>query len=361
MANSGLVRTAVRRVLESPIVTGLTAPHGVDRYLGMVNPLWSVREIRAVVVRVAHHTPDTVTLTLRPNANWTGARAGQHVRLTVAVGGVLRTRFFSVASAEGSADVEITAKVNRAVSRHLKEHARPGMVVTLSPAEGEFVLPDVLPARLLLISGGSGITPVMSILRTLTARAHDSRITFLHYAFTPRDVVYADELAAIAAADSRVTLRIAYTEAPGAGALDGLFRREHLAGADHAAALTYVCGPAPLMDAVADLWAADGLADRLLAERFVPVTVPSADAVGEVRFRRSGVRAANDGRSLLEQAEAAGLSPEYGCRMGVCHTCTTVKAGGAVRNTLTGAVSAEPGERVQLCVTTACGDVELDI
>jgi ferredoxin-NADP reductase len=356
----------VRRVLNSRAVTALTVPHGVDRYLGLVSPLWSVREVRAVVTEVTHLTADSVTVTLRPNGNWAGAKPGQYVRFAVEIDGKRRTRCFSVAGATDG-KIEITAKVNPAgtVSRYLKEHARPGLTVVLSQAEGTFVLPADLPEHILLISGGSGITPVMSIARALTARRHPGRITFLHYAFTPQDAIYRDELAAMADANPTLTLAHAYTDLPGAGRLDGLFDRGHLTevAPDYADALSYVCGPGPLMDAVSALWAADGIGDRLLMERFtVPErAVDAENPVGEVRFVRSGISAPNDGRTLLEQAESAGMRPEFGCRMGICHTCTSVKPSGAVRNVLNGVITDEPDAQIQLCVTTPCGDVELDI
>ncbi|WP_344430455.1 ferredoxin reductase [Amycolatopsis minnesotensis] len=357
----------VRRVLDSRVVSALTVPHGVDRYLGLVNPMWSVREVRAVVAGVAHHTADSVTLTLRPNANWRGARAGQHVRLAVEIDGVRRTRCFSVASSADRADgtIEITAKVNPAgtVSRYLKEAARPGLMVALSQAEGEFVLPEVLPEHVLLISGGSGITPVMSLVRTLTDRCYPGRITFLHYTRAAGDVVYRAELAA--AASSRLDVVFSCTAEPGAGRLDGRFRREHLleVAPGYADAMTYVCGPGPLLDAVRAMWVEEGIEDRLLAERFTAAAIGAdvRDAGGELRFTRSGITTPNDGRTVLEQAEGAGLSPQFGCRMGVCHSCSSVKTSGSVRNVLDGALTTETGAWIQLCVTAPCGDVEVDI
>nr|WP_232327905.1 FAD-binding oxidoreductase [Kibdelosporangium sp. MJ126-NF4] len=359
----------VRRVLDSRVVTALTAPHGVDRYLGLLNPLWSVSEVRAVVVGVVRHTPDSVTLTLRPNGNFTDAKAGQYVRLAVEIDGVRRTRCFSLASSAHRADglIELTAKVNPngTVTRYLQRAARPGLVVALSQAEGEFVLPPELPEHILLISGGSGVTPVMSILRTLLDERYPGRITFLHYATGPENVIYRDELAALAASNPRLRLLHTYPRLPGVGPLEGRFGPEHLGvcAPDYAEALCYVCGPASLMDAVGTLWGARGIGNRLRVERFTsPASVTGAGtAVGEIRFTRSGISVRNDGRTLLEQAESAGLRPDHGCRMGICHTCTSVKSDGSVRNVVSGVVSAEPCERVQLCISAACGDVELDI
>jgi len=360
---------AVRRLLASPLVGGLAAPHGVDRYLELVNPSWSLDQVRARVTAVRHETVDSVTLTMKPNGNWRGFRAGQYVRFGVEIDGVRRTRCFSPASSVRRTDglVEITAKVNPAgeVSRFLKRAARPGLMLTMSQAEGEFALPIVRPERLLLISGGSGITPVMSMLRTLCDEGYAGELTFLHYNVTDRDVTYATELAQIAADHPNVRLVRAYTRQSDGGELHGRFCREHLldAAPDYAESETYVCGPTGLMDAVSELWAAEGLAGRLHTEQFAPpaLVVSPGNVDGEVQFARSGTTSTNDGRTLLEQAEAAGLTPAYGCRMGICFTCTTRKTAGPVRNVRTGEVSDEADEDVQLCISVPCGDVALDL
>src|SRR5215813_13049564 len=133
------------RVLRSPLVDLLTGPHGVDRYTELVAPTWTTGDARAKIVAVRRQTPRSVTLTLEPNRAFTGFRAGQHIELTV-----------------GRHDGGL-------VSTYLCEHARPGMVVGLDSVGGEFVLPTARPRRILFVSGGSGITPVMSMLRTLRA------------------------------------------------------------------------------------------------------------------------------------------------------------------------------------------------
>jgi ferredoxin len=91
------------------------------------------------------------------------------------------------------------------------------------------------------------------------------------------------------------------------------------------------------------------------------VTVPGCRAEGRLRFLRSNRSVAVGTGTLLEQAESAGLAPQFGCRMGICHTCTCRKAAGAVRNVLTGQVSEAPDEDIQLCVSVPAGDVALEI
>ena len=78
-------------------------------------------------------------------------------------------------------------------------------------------------------------------------------------------------------------------------------------------------------------------------------------------FARAGERVPNNGRSLLEQAEQAGLSPAFGCRMGICHTCTCRKTAGAVQNLVSGEISSAEDEDIQICVSVPAGDVELDL
>jgi ferredoxin-NADP reductase len=239
------------------------------------------------------------------------------------------------------------------------------MVLALEQAGGDFQLPDERPERVLLISGGSGITPVMSMLRTLCAEDHRGAVTFLHFAPDPEHAIYRDELELIAAGRPNVRLVRSYTRAPGIGEADGYFGPEELERVepDYAWAETFACGPPALLDAVRAMWAADGLESRLHVESFVPPTLaPPSDAVeGTVHFTGCGLRIDNNGASLLEQAENAGLTPETGCRMGICHTCSCRKTAGSVRNLATGEVSSDEDEEIQICVSAPIGDVVVEL
>jgi stearoyl-CoA 9-desaturase NADPH oxidoreductase len=356
-----------RRVLGSPLLEALAAPHGVDRYLELIRPAWSLHAARAEVVAARRHTADSVTLNLRPNENWEGFSTGQFIRLTVEIDGVRHTRCYSPACSEHTGDrIEITVKAHPEglVSGFLNRNARPGMVVGLSAADGDFVLPEKRPAHLLLISGGSGITPVMSMLRTLCDEVHSGAVTFVHYAQTHDRVPYRRELSQIAARHPNVQTAFAYTREAG-GDLAGHLSRDHLRAVVPAAARApaYVCGPPGLIESARRIWAEDGIEQLLHIESFLPpsLALPSDSAEGSVSFARTRELVPNNGRSLLEQAEQAGLSPQFGCRMGICHTCTCRKTAGRVRNLVTGDVSSADEEDVQICVSVPVGDVELDL
>lgn len=340
----------VRRPVRSRLASLLLGPHGPDRYTELVDPLWT-SETRATVVDVRRSTPRSVTLWLRPNRPVTW-NAGQYLSVTVEVDGRRRTRCYSPASAEGSDLIELTVTRHDGgvVSEYLCGAARPGLVVGLSGAAGDFVLPAARPPRILFVAGGSGITPVLGMLRTLADEGFGGQAALLYYARTPEDLCYRDEIAALG-----IPVLHGFTRG-GEGDLRGRFEPAHPAAVIDEPVAVFVCGPPALVAAVRN-WRPDAV-----TESFAP-RVPTATAAtgGRIRFRDSGIDVADDGRSLLEQAEAAGLAPQSGCRMGICHTCTRRKVRGTVRNLTTAAVSTADEEDVQICVSAAAGDVEIDL
>ena len=352
-------------LLRSRAVAALTSPHGVDRYLEQVNPMWAAHEVRARIVDVHREVdvaghPPVATITLQPTSTWRGHRAGQHVQLGVEVDGSRRTtRVFSVSSADSNAGdrftITLRANPDGVVSRYLVERAQPGTMVHLGQAEGDFVLPDRMPEHVVMISGGSGITPVMSMLRSLQRRTHRGRVTFVHYAQSPDHQIYADELATIRRSGHGVDVHLLHPEL-GDPALSPAWLERLVPG--YRDVPTWACGPAPLIEAVQAAYAGS---EALRVEYFKPPRTATGDAGGSVEFSRSGTAAANSGASLLEQAEALGLTPEFGCRMGICFSCTSRKSEGTVRNVLTGEESSLPDEDIRICVSAPVGDCTVDL
>lgn len=302
-------------------------------------------ERRARVLEVIDETPDVKTFVLQPDARWRGHRAGQFVAIEVELAGRRVRRCYSIASAPTSARrFAITVKrvPGGRVSGWLHDHLRPGMSVRVAPAMGAFVVPEALAVArpLLLVSGGSGITPVMSILRDLAVRLAVRDVRFVHYARTRADVAFLAELRTLEARHPGLTVDVILDD------VDGGFDEVRLAALvpDHAARATYLCGPTGLMARVERMWADAGASARLTVERFV--AAPLAIATGGPG-------------TMLEQLERAGERPASGCRLGVCHSCTRVKRRGTVENLLTGAISSACDEKIQLCVSVAHGDVEL--
>ncbi|MFZ2512067.1 MAG: FAD-binding oxidoreductase [Gordonia sp. (in: high G+C Gram-positive bacteria)] len=347
------------------LVEATATPYPVDRYLEFVNPMLTWRETRAKVVGRELQTNRTVTLTLAPTRQWKGHTAGQYVEVSTVVDGVRHRRFFSPANAAQShtaIELTVTAHDDGFISQHLREHVAVGDVLGLGEATGQFVLPAERPERTILVSGGSGITPVISMLRTLATEGHRQPVTLVHYARTAEDVPYAAELAALADAHDNIDVHLHYTRTTDrshfiAAHLDGLV--------DADGAQVFLCGPPTLMSAVSADLADRGLSARLHSEAFTidtaPVIDPNQPITGTLTYSTTETTSENDGRTILEQAEAAGLQPEYGCRMGICFSCTAVRKSGCTRNILTGELDSETDQQIQICVNAPVGDVDIEL
>ena len=364
----------IRRVLASKPVATLTSPHSIDHYLEHIHPLWTAEAVRARVVGVDRETGAASTVWLKPNGAWQGFVPGQHVEFGVEVDGVRRVRVFSVSSSplrtDGIFSVSVKAHPDGFVSQFLHGgRLAERTIIHLSQAQGDFVLPTQVPDHIALVSGGSGITPVMSMLRSLTdprrATPHTGRITFLHYARSRSDEMFSDELDQLAEHPQVDLVRVHTREPVPGAALQGRFLLDHLTrlGVDPRTTPTWVCGPAGLIATVRDTYAELGASDQLTMEYFKVPTIDlnAEDATGTTTFEASGTFLANSGATILEQAEEAGLTPEYGCRMGVCNTCAVKKLHGAVRHVITGEVSANTDETIKVCVSVPVGDVAMDL
>ena len=361
----GITATIGGNLLRSRAVAALTSPHGVDRYLEQINPMWAAHEVRARVVDVHREVdvpghPPVATITLQPTSTWRGHRAGQHVQLGVEIDGSRRTtRVFTVSSPDSRQGdrftITLRANPDGRVSRFLVERARPGTLVHLSQAQGDFVLPDRVPEHVLFVSGGSGITPVMSMLRSLQRRTHRGHVIFLHYAQSPEHQIFAEELDEIRRSGHGIDVHLLHPEL-GDPALSPAFLERLVPG--YRDVPTWACGPEPLIEAVQAAYAGS---DALRVEYFKPPRVSTVSTEGEVSFARSGMFTANSGAVLLEQAEAAGLTPEFGCRMGICFSCVSRKTEGTVRNILTGETSSLPDEDIRICVSAPVGGCQVDL
>ncbi|MGI5376908.1 ferredoxin reductase [Streptomyces sp. CA-251387] len=369
---SGRIVGPVGRALLA-VAGRLTSPLTPDDYLGLIDPLLSARHPAGRVTAVRPEGPRAVTLVLRPGRGWRGHRAGQYLPVGVELDGVRHWRTYSLTSPQDdggpATDRELTLTVREdpggTVSPYLVHRTPPGTVLRLGPAQGEFVLPEALPARMLMVTAGSGITPVMGMLRTLARRSTTpmapADVLLLHSAPDPDDCLFRAELTDLADRLPWLRLRLHYTRTA------GRLTPRHLAQLcpDWRDRQTWACGPAGLLDALQAHWDAAGAAQCLHIERFRPrpFVPPGADASGgRVRFRRSGVEAESaPSVPLLNTGEAAGVVMPYGCRRGICFGCLTPLADGRVRDLRTGEVHGEPGELIQTCVNAATGPLVLDV
>jgi stearoyl-CoA 9-desaturase NADPH oxidoreductase len=339
-----------------------TTPLLPDDYLTLINPLWSTRRMRGQVERVIPETEDAATLVIRPGWHWPAHRAGQWVMASARIEGVWNSRAYSITSPAGAAGrfrITVKAVADGHVSQHLVHRTTPGDVLRLALPRGEFVLPDRVPARILFLTGGSGITPAMGMLRTLAGGSSRPDLVHVHSARRPSDVIFGAELRALSRRMPGYRLYEQHTETNGRftlGRLDELCP-------DWRQRPTWACGPAGQLADIEAQWEQAGAHDRLHVERFRPAffAAPDADG-GSVTFTRTGREAAAPaGTPLLVVGEHAGVAMPSGCRMGICFSCVAPLRSGQVRDLRTGQVHGEEGELVQTCVSGAAGTCAVDL
>lgn len=330
-------------------------------YLDLISPLASPGGLRGRIAAIVPETRDAATIAIEPGRSWRRHTPGQYIRIGVDVDGVRNWRAYSITSPVDRPDGEITITVKAipdgVVSNHLVHRAEVGTIVQLDQACGEFTLAATPPEKVLFVTAGSGITPVMGMLRGRGDQLRD--VVVVHSAPTAADVIFAAELRRLAA-ERTITLFERHTDA------DGMLDAAALASLvpDLAERQTWACGPGGLLDALEQHFAHAGIADRLHTERFRASIVVPGDG-GEVTFSGSGATVEADGATpLLDVGEAAGVLMPSGCRMGICFRCVAPLRQGAVRDLRSGDLTtATPDDdvRIQTCVSAAAGACQIDL
>jgi ferredoxin-NADP reductase len=230
----------------------------------------------AVVAEVRDETDTARTLSLEV-ADWPGHDAGQHVdvRLT-APDGYTAVRPYSIASGPGQRLVQLTVEVDPdgEVSPYLARDVTVGEQLEIrGPLGGWFVWRPAQAEPVQLIAGGSGLVPLMSMLRSRAASGSSAPFRMLYSVRRPEAMLYADELIAVGKLDD-VDVSVAYTRgAPTGwphpvGRLDGV-RLDVETWPPAVRPTTYICGPTAFVETVADLLLAAGHdASRIRTERF---------------------------------------------------------------------------------------------
>jgi stearoyl-CoA 9-desaturase NADPH oxidoreductase len=344
-------------------ISAFTSPLLPDDYLEMINPLWSTRELRGRVEEIVREDGEAVTVLIRPGHSWPGHQPGQYIRIGFDIDGKRHWRAYSLTSDPGRPDgfISITPKryPEGVVSPYVVSELNPGEIVSLSDVEGQFVLPDPRPETILFVSAGSGITPIMAMLRCLEREEKLDDVVHVHSAHTREDVTFGMQLRRMCERHKGLRLHEQHTRENGRigpGDIDEICPdwREREA---------FVCGPAEMLDAFEERFEAEGLEERLHIERFQPVIGGDGAGEGEggtVKFLESDAEGESDGsQPILVAGEDAGLELPFGCRMGICHTCVGRLCSGKLRDLRSGEVQSPEGEMVRTCINAPEGAVEI--
>ncbi len=349
----------VHRFWRHPLWAPFNQPEHWNRLASRVNPVWSLTEPRARVVRVVEEAAGVRSVWLKPNACFGAFEPGQHVLLELEIDGARHARCFSVSSAprsDGSLRLTVKRKDNGPVSTAV--HAlRPGTIVRLGKPAGVFA-PRSATGKLLLLGAGSGITPTMSILHALANAGSTRDVTLLQCERSVSDALFATELAGLSRRLPNLRMHLHATAQRGRLDAAGIARLVP----DWADREVLLCGPDGFMHVVETMYADAGLGALIQSESFGRRAAPiDPDAPGHaVAFGKTEQTfTVLAGQNLLEGAEAAGLAPRFGCRRGICRTCQCRKRSGTVVNLLTGQVSGPGEELIQLCISTPRSAIEL--
>jgi len=348
-----------RRFLRNPLWAPLNQPEQWNRLASAFNPVWSFTEPRARVVRVVDEAPGVKSLWLKANGRFDGFRPGQHVLLELEVNGARHARCFSLSHApraDGLLRVTIKRKTDGPVSSAAHK-LDVGQVLRLSQAQGAFA-PRSSDGKVLMISAGSGITPMMSLLHGFAATGSSRDVVLLHVCRTDADMIFGDELRQLESRWPQLRLHLHGTQA------DGHLNEQGLTTyvPDWAERETLLCGPDGFMRTIEDMYAVAGRSELLQSESFGrrAAAIDPYATEHAVSFGASAQSfTAKSGQSLLDAAEAAGLQPRFGCRRGICRTCQCRKQSGTVLNLLTGQTSGPGEELIQLCISTPQSAIEL--
>ncbi len=353
------------------VAEALTSPLVPADYLDLFAPLRSGTDLRGRIEDVQPETADAATLVIRPGADWAGHVPGQYVRIGIDVDGVREWRAYSLTHgprADGRISITVKAVPDGKVSTHLVRRARPGTLVHLEQAAGEFVLPPA-GGKFLFVTAGSGITPVIGMLRNLfpatdggvlrppRSARHD--IVVVHVAPSRPDSIFSRDLEALHAAGA-IRLVARYDDVHGLLDVDDLATLVP----DLTERPTFACGPAGLLDALERHHADAGL--ELFTEQFRVALVEAGEG-GTVHFTQGGAVVEADGATpILVAAEDAGVLMPSGCRMGICYGCVLPMREGTVRDLRTGELTtADPmssdagGVPIQTCISAAAGPCHL--
>ncbi|MEV6278345.1 ferredoxin reductase [Nocardia sp. NPDC051832] len=348
-------------------VARVTTPLLPDDYLHLANPLWSARELRGRIVEVRKETADSATLVIKPGWGFDFKyQPGQYIGIGILVEGRWHWRSYSLTCPPNWSEpghggkrvisIAVKAMPEGFLSSHLVNGVKPGAIIRLQAPQGGFVMPFPPPDKVLFLTAGSGITPVMSMLRGMDRRERVTDVVHLHSARTAADVMFGTELRALHDRHPSFSTHLHLTGENGKFKLTDLDERFP----DWRDRETWACGPAAMLDEIEQHWREAGLSDKLHVERF-EVERSAIGEGGSVTFAKSDRTIEVDGAtSLLEAGESAGVQMPFGCRMGICQTCVLTLSSGHARDLRNGDEKRE-GDKVQTCISAAAGDCTLEI
>ena len=334
--------------------------HDANFWLQKINPLWSMNQPLAKVVKKQIVAKDMVSLILQCNRHVQRGVAGQHHPVTVEIAGRHYERTYSLMQVDADHLCLTVKKVDQGlVSSWLVDQSQTGDILRLGQPYGE-MQQQVQTPRLLLLAAGSGITPMLSLIEAFCQSRQLKAIfvQLMYWVKTHEDAAYAEYLKEVAENFPNFTYQIFYTQQQ-----DQRLNQSHVNQLKSLNETTvYACGPSGFAATAETLFkhVASIQTEAFSLSQF-DTDATDTGFINVTLTQSNKTLAIPKGQSILSSLEHQGIKPKHGCRMGICNKCACTKAQGATKNLLNGSANHEPSQLLKICVNSAQSDLVIDL
>ncbi|ENU87549.1 ferredoxin reductase [Acinetobacter sp. CIP 102129] len=349
-----------RASLFNSMAQSVMSSHDANFWLQKINPLWSMNQPLAKVVKKQIVAKDMVSLILQCNRHVQRGVAGQHHPVTVEIAGRHYERTYSLMQVDADHLCLTVKKIDQGlVSSWLVDQSQTGNILRLGQPYGE-MQQQVQTPKLLLLAAGSGITPMLSLIEALCQSRQLKAIfvQLMYWVKTHEDAAYAEYLKEVAENFTNFTYQIFYTQEQ-----DQRLNPSHI---DQLKSLNettvYACGPSGFAATAETLFkhVASIQTEAFSLSQF-DIDATDTGFINVTLTQSNKTIAIPKGQSILSSLEHQGIKPKHGCRMGICNKCACTKAQGATKNLLNGSANHEPSQLLKICVNSAQSDLVIDL
>ncbi|MFC6166814.1 ferredoxin reductase [Acinetobacter terrestris] len=334
--------------------------HAANFWLQKFNSLWSFNQALGKIVQKENSAQNMVSLTIQVNRHFELGQAGQHHPIFVEVDGIRYERSYSLTQLDSQHVLLTVKKVDQGkVSAWLVEQSQVGDILEFGQPYGDMLLPEQAQTMLLL-AAGSGITPMLSLLKALskTDRMTQAPIQLLYWVKEYADVAFKSRFEQLAEQYPNFSFQVFYTQEVDAGERLNSAHTASLENIENS--VVYACGPSGFVAQAEHLFAH---AQSFKSEAFsmTPVENSETGFVNVTLLKSKKVLAIPKGQSILASLEQQNVKPTHGCRMGICNKCVCNKVEGSTKNLVNGGQNSEPGNLLKICVNSAQSDLVIDL
>jgi ferredoxin-NADP reductase len=346
--------------LFNSIAQSVITNHDANFWLQKINPLWSMNQPLAKIVKKQIVAKDMVSLILQCNRHVQRGVAGQHHPVTVEIAGRHYERTYSLMQVDADHLCLTVKKVDQGlVSSWLVDQSQTGDILRLGQPYGE-MQQQVQTPNLLLLAAGSGITPMLSLIEAFCQSRQLKAIfvQLMYWVKTHEDAAYAEYLKEVAENFANFTYQVFYTQEQ-----DQRLNQTHV---DQLKSLhettVYACGPSGFA-AMAESLFNHAAAIQTEAFSLSQFDTDATDTgfINVILTQSNKTLAIPKGQSILSSLEQQGIKPKHGCRMGICNKCACSKVQGSTKNLLNGSANHEPSQLLKICVNSAQSDLVIDL